>query len=509
MKDVSTNPFFDPGESSGTPAERPSDALGNAPWDSFETVSRREMGKSFPGVMENTEDDAPEGLYGRVKKSRLTGPLADSFTRAIDANRAAPGDTGYGMHNLSNEFVVRLMYPHSTPQGNETARALFEQSPPAYSYLTGRKSPPKPWGTYVGAKYDEEAGNRAAAEGRDLAALESQVQTAFYRPERDRSRGNQYKTMEFRTERDGRSAEMVKLNADGASPESAGGEGAAGAGGLDPGQNWSLDGGRSQADIQGTLNKAQGIINDLSAAQRTSDKPYGGSGDGYGADKLMDYFPDPSAKPENLDSEGLGDVGKKMLDVANGPGTAEDKAFRRLEDGVRNIGERVDWQVGMNEMQDKLDEKKVVWVGGKAYPWNEVYKGVESAPANGVWIYNNKTGELSIDGENISEGYSGKNTGKIKGLNNPAMLNKNSIGPIPNGIYKIGDSGYNEHMGEYVRLEETNPNFLKENDRTPGTFYVHGNKRSGGFDASAGCIILPKEIRDMMFKGETIKVISK
>ncbi len=79
MKDTNTNPFLDPGES-------PSDGV-------------------WPETMEDTEG----GLYGRVKRSQLVGPLADSFTRAIDANRAAPGETGYGMHNLGNGFVVRLM----------------------------------------------------------------------------------------------------------------------------------------------------------------------------------------------------------------------------------------------------------------------------------------------------------------------------------------------------------------------------------------------------------------
>ncbi len=111
----------------------------------------------------------------------------------------------------------------------------------------------------MGAKYDEEAGRRATAEGRDLGALESQVQTALYRPERDRSRDNPYKTMEYRADRDGGGAELVHMNAEGASPESAGGEGAAGAGGLGEGQDWGLNGGRSQAEIQDTLKKAQGM----------------------------------------------------------------------------------------------------------------------------------------------------------------------------------------------------------------------------------------------------------
>jgi hypothetical protein len=51
-------------------------------------------------------------------------------------------------------------------------------------------------------------------------------------------------------------------------------------------------------------------------------------------------------------------------------------------------------------------------------------------------VYVQKTGKLTLDGKEVSTGYSGKGDGK----NNPAKEKEKNIGPIPAGLWKIGNA---------------------------------------------------------------------
>ncbi len=309
------------------------------------------------------QDAAPaSNLYSRIKASGLTGSPADEFTGAIEANMAGPGEKGYGLHNRKEDFVNASFYPHGSEDGNQAMRELFQASPAAHEYLTGEKSPPLPWGTYVGARYDQAAGQEALAQGRDLGSLTNQV------------------------------------------------------------------------EAKESLNRVQQGLDGYADAMNSLEDQRNGDGASDGVKKLMDFSPDPMGKQENPAAGDLGEIGKKMQDQWNQPDAPGAGDYKPLEDGIKDIGERVDQQIGLNGMQDQLDEKKVVWVGGKAYPWNEVYEEVDSAPADGVWEYNNRTGVLSRNGQEVyKDGYSGKGPG----WNNPDMIDKKKVGPIPNGIYEM------------------------------------------------------------------------
>lgn len=103
------------------------------------------------------------------------------------------------------------------------------------------------------------------------------------------------------------------------------------------------------------------------------------------------------------------------------------------------------------------------------------------------WIYNQSNGVLSHTGFLIGTGYSGKGVGR----NNPTMEDVPEVGPIPTGVYTIGEPFTHPHAGPIcMRLE---PN---EGDDMHGRsgFMLHGDNTS--HTASEGCIIMPRDVRE-------------
>jgi len=103
------------------------------------------------------------------------------------------------------------------------------------------------------------------------------------------------------------------------------------------------------------------------------------------------------------------------------------------------------------------------------------------------WSYSQSTGQLTYNSAPAGEGYSGTGAGR----NNPDMQSVPNVGPIPMGAYTIGDAHDTATHGPRVlRLTPV-----------PGTntyhrdgFLIHGDNRR--HDASQGCIILNRAIRD-------------
>lgn len=103
------------------------------------------------------------------------------------------------------------------------------------------------------------------------------------------------------------------------------------------------------------------------------------------------------------------------------------------------------------------------------------------------WVYEQRTGRLSIRGRYISTGYSGKGGGR----NDPAQDGVPRFGPIPAGAYDISEPTDTIEHGPYVlRLTPVWPEVM----RGRAGFLIHGDNRA--HDASVGCIILDRDTRE-------------
>ncbi len=103
-----------------------------------------------------------------------------------------------------------------------------------------------------------------------------------------------------------------------------------------------------------------------------------------------------------------------------------------------------------------------------------------------TYDYHQKDGALIHGPEFVGTGYSGHGEGR----NNPALQKKQKVGPIPQGLYKIGPAYQHARLGPCVM----------NLDPMPGTdtfgrslFCIHGD--NANHDASEGCIILGPTIR--------------
>jgi len=111
-----------------------------------------------------------------------------------------------------------------------------------------------------------------------------------------------------------------------------------------------------------------------------------------------------------------------------------------------------------------------------------------------MWTWDQSAGALSRAGKIVSTGYSGQG----RGLNNPAMQAATAIGPIPRGKWTI----------TALRLSgaSTGPYTLvlvpDEGTDTEGRseFRIHGDNARLNHSASHGCIILPRAIREAIWK---------
>jgi hypothetical protein len=107
-----------------------------------------------------------------------------------------------------------------------------------------------------------------------------------------------------------------------------------------------------------------------------------------------------------------------------------------------------------------------------------------------MWTYNVSNGNLTRDGLLVGTGYSGHGPG----LNNPAMQSFTDVGPIPAGLWSIGEAYTIPGKGPLVmRLtpDETTNVFGRSG------FMIHGDsiEAPGAEEASLGCIIMPRSVR--------------
>ncbi|MEY2884432.1 MAG: hypothetical protein RL490_2156 [Pseudomonadota bacterium] len=115
------------------------------------------------------------------------------------------------------------------------------------------------------------------------------------------------------------------------------------------------------------------------------------------------------------------------------------------------------------------------------------------------WVWHQATGELRRDGALISRGYSGKGRGK----NNPALQGMQGIGPIPRGRWRMTSVYNSANVGPFTitlhALDEAVPDDVHEATGR-SAFRIHGDSIRAPGTASKGCIILPRAIREQLWR---------
>lgn len=106
------------------------------------------------------------------------------------------------------------------------------------------------------------------------------------------------------------------------------------------------------------------------------------------------------------------------------------------------------------------------------------------------WQYRQSTGQLTHNGHAIGTGYSGMGAGK----NNPQFEATSCVGPIPSGRYSIGPAETHAKKGPVVM--RLTPVGHTAHGRTG--FLIHGDSLRNPGEASEGCIILPRNIREQI-----------
>lgn len=122
-----------------------------------------------------------------------------------------------------------------------------------------------------------------------------------------------------------------------------------------------------------------------------------------------------------------------------------------------------------------------------------------------MWVWDQSAGTLSLNGQLVSRGYSGKGRGK----NNPALQGLRGIGPLPRGRYRIGAPRDSERTGKFVMdlypIDGT-PNDTVHDATGRSAFQIHGDSVSRPGEASSGCIILPLAIRQRVARQRALNL---
>lgn len=103
-----------------------------------------------------------------------------------------------------------------------------------------------------------------------------------------------------------------------------------------------------------------------------------------------------------------------------------------------------------------------------------------------MWRYDQSSGVLTHRGVFVARGYAGRGAGR----NNPALDGVKGVGPIPAGRYRIGRARTSARTGPVVM--DLTP--IGHDAEGRSAFQIHGDNASG--DASSGCIILPRPVRE-------------
>jgi len=117
------------------------------------------------------------------------------------------------------------------------------------------------------------------------------------------------------------------------------------------------------------------------------------------------------------------------------------------------------------------------------------------------YVWDQSAGTLSKNGVLVSKGYSGNGRGK----NNPIMQSAQGVGPIPRGKWMMVGVKDSPNTGPFSIVLEP----CEGTDALGrSAFRIHGDSVANPGTASHGCIILPRKVRDAMYKlNRVIEVI--
>jgi hypothetical protein len=109
-----------------------------------------------------------------------------------------------------------------------------------------------------------------------------------------------------------------------------------------------------------------------------------------------------------------------------------------------------------------------------------------------MWEFDQSSGELRRDGKFIARGYSGHDAGK----NNPTLESRVATGPIPAGMWKIGSPRNSQNVGPYaLPLTPVGHGAFGRS-----AFFCHGDSAKQPGAASRGCLIMPRNVRELMWE---------
>ena len=116
-----------------------------------------------------------------------------------------------------------------------------------------------------------------------------------------------------------------------------------------------------------------------------------------------------------------------------------------------------------------------------------------------MWTYSQSTGKLFHNGSFVSGGYSGKGRGK----NNPSLQGVVGTGPLPRGHWRITEVYNSKRVGPFalvLHANDTTPSNDTHDETGRGAFRIHGDSVKHPGNASNGCIILPRVIREEIWR---------
>jgi hypothetical protein len=114
-----------------------------------------------------------------------------------------------------------------------------------------------------------------------------------------------------------------------------------------------------------------------------------------------------------------------------------------------------------------------------------------------MWTWSQSRGSMSNPPEFVTGfGYAGGDCGKnLQGKNNPEMQDVPNVGPLPRGLYTIAAPIDTVTHGPYVLWltpDSANQMFTRSG------FGIHGDSVVSPGDASDGCIVLPRSVREVI-----------
>jgi len=123
-----------------------------------------------------------------------------------------------------------------------------------------------------------------------------------------------------------------------------------------------------------------------------------------------------------------------------------------------------------------------------------------------MWIYQQSTGKIwNCQGEFVARGYAGGAGGRRpEAVNNADMQKEKGVGPLPRGQYMIGDPVEHSHLGPFALPLTPSP---KNDMFGRDGFFMHGDNFHGNNSASDGCIIMPRNIREMAYNSDDRLVV--